>query len=76
MSPAIFLQYVLPHRLLSRLARSVAYCRVRWFKDWLIALAISHFKINVAEAADPADLNAATELAVKKYELTSWTTRV
>ena len=30
----------------------------------------------IAEAADPADLNAATQLAAKKYELTSWTTRV
>ena len=53
MTPAVFLQYVLPHRALSFLARQVAYCRHVRFKNWLIRLAIGHFKINVAEAADP-----------------------
>ena len=57
MKASVLVQYLLPHRLLSHLARSVAYSRVRWFKDWLIALAISHFKINVAEAADPEPTN-------------------
>ncbi len=53
MSPAIFLQYVLPHRLLSSIARWMAYGRFGPWKDWLIRLAVSKFDINVAEAADP-----------------------
>ena len=57
MSPAVFLQYVLPHRLLSSLARSLAYSRWRPFKRWLIQLAVKTFDINVREAAD-TDLEA------------------
>lgn len=53
MSPAIFLQYVLPHRLLSSIARWLAYGRFGPWKNWLIRLAVSKFNINVAEAADP-----------------------
>jgi phosphatidylserine decarboxylase len=53
MSPAVFLQYVLPHRLLSRLALWVARCEVRWFKDWLIALVVRKFNVDMAEAANP-----------------------
>ncbi len=53
MSPAVFIQYVLPHRLLSHLARALAYSRFKPWKDWLIRLAVRKFDINVAEAADP-----------------------
>lgn len=53
MSPAIFLQYVLPHRLLSSIARWLAYGRFKPWKNWLIRLAVEKFNINVAEAADP-----------------------
>lgn len=53
MSPAIFLQYVLPHRLLSSIARWMAYGRFGPWKNWLIRLAVAKFNINVAEAADP-----------------------
>ena len=53
MSPAVFLQYVLPHRLLSALARTLAYSRWHPLKSWLIRSAVSAFSINVAEAADP-----------------------
>lgn len=53
MSPAVFIQYVLPHRLLSHLARKLAYSRFGPWKDWLIRLAVRKFDINVAEAADP-----------------------
>lgn len=53
MSPAVFLQYVLPHRLLSSIARWMAYGRFGPWKNWLIRLAVSKFDINVAEAADP-----------------------
>ncbi len=53
MSPAIFMQYVLPHRLLSWLARWLAYSRFKPWKNWLIGLAVAKFDINVDEAADP-----------------------
>ena len=52
MSPAIFLQYALPHRLLSSIARWLAYGRFAPWKNWLIGLAVAKFDINVAEAAD------------------------
>lgn len=50
---AIAMQYALPHRLLSGIARALAYSRFKPLKDWLIGLAVAQFKINVAEAADP-----------------------
>ena len=53
MSPGIFFQYVLPHRLLSSIARWLAFGRFRPWKNWLIRLAVAKFTINVAEAADP-----------------------
>ena len=53
MSPAVFLQYLLPHRLLSALARAIAYSRWPPLKRWLIRSAVPAFSINVAEAADP-----------------------
>ena len=52
MSIPVFMQYVLPHRLLSHIARMLAYSRFRPWKDWLIRLAVAKFDINVAEAAD------------------------
>ncbi len=52
MSPAIFLQYVLPHRLLSAMARWLAYGTFRPWKRLLIRAAIAKFDINVAEAAN------------------------
>ena len=53
MSPAVALQYLLPHRLLSHLANAAA--RVRWrpFKNWLIALVVRKFDVNMAEAEQP-----------------------
>ncbi|CAN5221042.1 archaetidylserine decarboxylase [soil metagenome] len=53
MSPAVMLQYVLPHRLLSAMARAIAYSRWRPLKRWLINSAVRVFSINVGEAADP-----------------------
>jgi phosphatidylserine decarboxylase len=53
MSPSVLMQYLLPHRLLSALARNLAYSRVRWWKDWLIGLAVRKFAIAVDEAAEP-----------------------
>ena len=53
MSPAVFLQYALPHRLLSGLARLLAYSRFRPWKRLLIRAAIAKFNINIGEAANP-----------------------
>ncbi|MBD8527979.1 archaetidylserine decarboxylase [Pseudomarimonas arenosa] len=53
MSPKLALQYLLPHRLLSALAYKVARLRWTWFKNWLIALVIRKFGVNMAEAAEP-----------------------
>ena len=45
---------MLPHRLLSRLARARwRYSRFKPWKNWLIRLVIRKFDIDVAEAADP-----------------------
>src|SRR5690606_1676473 len=52
-SPKVALQYLLPHRLLSRLAYGVARVRVGWFKDWLIGLVIRRFGVDMDEAANP-----------------------
>lgn len=56
MKPTVALQYVLPHRGLSRLARAAA--RWRWapWKNRLIGLAIRHFKVDMSEAAEPNPL--------------------
>lgn len=56
--PALFtaIQYLLPQRLLSRLAGRLAASRSRWLKDRLIRLAIRRFAIDLSDAAlaDPA----------------------
>lgn len=57
MSPKVALQYVLPHKLLSKLAYGVARSRTGWFKDWLIGLVIRKFKVDMDEAADPEPRN-------------------
>ena len=57
MNFAVLMQYLLPHRLLSHLARAVAYCRIPAVKDRLIQMAVAKFNINVAEAADPVLAN-------------------
>lgn len=53
MSPRLLAQYLLPHRLLSRIAYGVARIRVRWFKNWLTDLVVRKFDVNLAEAANP-----------------------
>ena len=53
MSPLTALTYALPHRLLSSLARRLAYSRTRWLKQWLIDTVVRRFKVNLAEAAEP-----------------------
>jgi phosphatidylserine decarboxylase len=53
MKPAIALQYLLPHRLLSRLALYAANWRWRPWKDWLIGLVVRRFDVDMTEAAQP-----------------------
>jgi phosphatidylserine decarboxylase len=52
MKTAVAIQYLLPHRLLSHLARVLAYSQFKPWKNWLIRLAVAKFNINVAEAAE------------------------
>jgi len=53
MSLSVLMQYLLPHRLLSAIAYKLSHSRVRWWKDWLIGLAVAKFRIAVDEAAEP-----------------------
>src|SRR5688572_24235120 len=53
MSPITALTYVLPHRLLSSLARKLAYSHNRAVKQWLIDTVTRKFGVNLAEAANP-----------------------
>ncbi|TWI12563.1 archaetidylserine decarboxylase [Aerolutibacter ruishenii] len=53
MSLVTALTYVLPHRALSSLARSLAYSRSPWVKQWLIDTVTRKFGVNLAEAAEP-----------------------
>lgn len=51
--PAIALQYLLPHRLLSRLALHAARWRWRPWKDALIGAVVRRFGVDMSEAAQP-----------------------
>ena len=53
MSPITALTYALPHRLLSSLARRLAYSDNRAIKQWLIDTVTRKFGVNLAEAAQP-----------------------
>lgn len=53
MSLVTALTYVLPHRLLSSMARSLAYSDTPWLKQWLIDTVTRRFGVNLAEAAQP-----------------------
>jgi phosphatidylserine decarboxylase len=52
MSPGIALQYVLPHRLLSRLALWLAQWRWRPWKNFFIGRIVAHFKPDMSEAVE------------------------
>ena len=52
MSPLTALTYVLPHRLLSSLARSLAYSTHRSTKQWLIDTVTRKFGVDLSEAAE------------------------
>ena len=49
----ILLQYLVPQHLLSRLAGSVAECRINWVKNLLMGRFIKIFKVDMSEALDP-----------------------
>ncbi len=53
MSPGVALQYLLPHRLVSRLALHAAYSRWRPWKNFLIGRVLAHFDVAMDEAAEP-----------------------
>lgn len=53
MNPITALTYALPHRLLSSLARSLAYSRHPAIKQGLIDMVIAKFGVDMSEAADP-----------------------
>ncbi len=57
MSLTTTLTYVLPHRLLSSIARALAYSDRPQLKTWLIDTVTRKFKVDLAEAAEP-DPNA------------------
>ena len=52
MSPLTALTYVLPHRLLSSIARSLAYSTRPGTKQWLIDTVTRKFGVDLSEAAD------------------------
>jgi phosphatidylserine decarboxylase len=56
MKPKVILQYLLPHRALSR----VVYWATRWtfapWKNWLIGTIVRRYQVNMAEAAQPDPL--------------------
>lgn len=53
MSLAVRSQYLLPHRLLSRLGLYAARSRVRWWKNFLIGQVLRHFDVAMDEAEQP-----------------------
>lgn len=53
MSLTTTLSYVLPHRLLSSLARRLAYSRNAALKQWLIDTVTRRFGVDLSEAAEP-----------------------
>lgn len=53
MSPLTALTYVLPHRLLSSLARRLAYSTNRGLKQWLIDTVTRRCGVDLSEAAEP-----------------------
>jgi len=50
---ALFFQYILPHRLLSRLMYYLMRIRVKQIKNFTINTMVKKFNINLNEAADP-----------------------
>ena len=53
MSPAVLLQYLLPHRALSRLVYWATRWRARWWKNLLIRKIVKSYVVDMSEAAEP-----------------------
>jgi len=53
MSPSVLLQYIWPHRLLSRIVMGATRLRIGWWKNLLIRQITRRFKVNLSEAAEP-----------------------
>jgi phosphatidylserine decarboxylase len=53
LSPLTALTWVLPHRLLSSLARRLAYSRRPALKQWLIDTVVRRFGVDMSEASEP-----------------------
>ncbi|MDR2873037.1 MAG: archaetidylserine decarboxylase [Xanthomonadaceae bacterium] len=53
MTPITALTWILPHRLLSALARKLAYSTRPGLKQWLINTVIRRFGVDMSEAAEP-----------------------
>jgi len=53
MSPAVWLQYVLPHRALSRIVYWATRWRARWWKNMLIRKIVKSYAVDMSEAAEP-----------------------
>ncbi len=53
MSPSVLLQYVLPHRALSRVVYWATRWRVRWWKNLLIRKIVKNYAVDMSEAAEP-----------------------
>jgi phosphatidylserine decarboxylase len=53
LSPLTALTWLLPHRLLSSLARRLAYSRRPALKQWLIDTVVRRFGVDLSEAAEP-----------------------
>ena len=70
MSPKVILQYLLPHRLLTSLAYSVARIRIPWFKDWLIGVVIRKFGVDMDEAreSDPTHYRTFNEFFTRELK--------
>ena len=53
MSLVTLIMSVLPHHLLSRFARRLAYSKQAWLKHWMIHAVIIRFKVDLSDAAEP-----------------------
>ncbi len=57
MSPNLILQYLLPKDILSWLVAKIATCKIVWVKNFLIAVYIRRFKVDLSDAAESNYLN-------------------
>jgi phosphatidylserine decarboxylase len=53
MSPSVLLQYLLPHRALSRVVYWATRWRARWWKNMLIRKIVKSYAVDMSEAAEP-----------------------